>query len=605
MAAIAAVIGGGVQEPALESLLRSHLMAPTAIATRAGSDQAWLGHVSLGIGGEDGGVARRGPHVLAVAGDIPGLGLGGRPLVEHLLDRVTEQGPEALSDLNGNIAACLFDERDATATLVNDRLGIARLYYRLDGSRLLIASRARALASGADFDAAAVGQVLQTGFPLGDRTLFPGVRLLPPASLATWHQGQLLIRRVWEPPVPVIAPPDLDHASEVMEKALAAAVARAIDTPLEICLPLSGGLDSRALLGLASRHRPLVTMAYGHGHSRDRRYASEMARIAGTRHHRISLGPEYVARYGPRGVHLTDGQALVTMFHILSLNPRLALRPSLVLSGLLGEIYSGAHLARVRPEEVHARREVRARALFERRYLTGFKDEELPRILRRPVLKEAEGAAYDAYLQVYNRGDGAYGGAERAHLELRMHRFTAYQAVILGAAALVRTPFADHEVIDAGLTLPVAARHGQRAYTHFIKRFFPDLARVPHTSTGLPLAGPAPVLAMHRAIEWVRWRGLRSLTRGHFSPHDYRQYAHYDEWIRTGARAFFSELIEDRSVIDDLVDVEAVADLLKAHLDRKVDAHDRLAAVATLALLRRQLRDGHRPGDGLDPVAAG
>jgi asparagine synthetase B (glutamine-hydrolysing) len=581
-------------------LLGELALAPTEVTRMLGTERAWLGHASLGLAGEDGGVARRGPFLLAVAGEVPGLGDPARPLVERLLDRVEERGPEALIDLNGVVAACLVDEERETTVLVNDRLGIARLYYRLAGRHLLVASRARLLAAGQELDGPAIGQLLQAGFPLGDRTLFPGVRLLPPASFATWHAGELLIRRTWEPPPPAPGPADLDAAAEAMHTALGRAVPAVLDGRLATALPLSGGLDSRALLGILRTHGPVTTYSYGHGHARDRRFGARLARIAHARHHAITLGPDYLARFAPRGVYLTDGEAPATAFHVLCLNARLALTPSLVLSGLLGEIFSGAHLARVRPEEVTAPLAARAEALYARRYLLGFDDQELRRLLRRPLHREAEGAAFEAYMSSYTRGDGAHAGAERAHLEIRVRRFTAYQLSVLGAVALVRAPFADHAVLDAGFAIPLAARHGQRAYRYYIARMFPDLARVPDTASGLPLAAPKPVLAARRFIEWMRWRGLRTLTRGHFQPHDYRVYAHYNDWIRGGARGFFADLFADRDLLADLIDMDVLAELFKAHLEHKVDAHGKLAAVATLALVRRQLGAGRR---GAEPLA--
>ncbi len=591
MRGMTGIIGPGANRAVLDSLLRAHVLGPSTVVTADGMHEAWLGHASLGIGGEDGGIGRRGPYLLAVAGygPAPSGPDAARPLVERLLDHVIAAGPEVLGELDGVFAACLVDERSQTAILVNDRLGLARLYYRLEGPRLLIASRARALATGADFDSQAVGHLLQVGYPLADRTLFPGVRLLAPASFATWEQGRLLIRRTWEPSPPPPGDMSLDTAAELMHTALAAAVERNLDPGLPTVVPLSGGLDSRALLGMARQHGPVLTLSYGHEHSRDRRYGARLARIAGARHVTVPLGPDYVARYAPRGVYITDGEALATAFHIMCLNPPLATTPSLVLSGLLGEILSGAHLARVRPEEVAAPLATRARALYERRYRNGFTDEELRRLLRRPLLREIEGAAFDAFLQSYSRGEDAYAAAERAHLELRVHRFTAYQLSTLGAVAQVRAPFADREVLITALSMPVAARIARRAYRHFIVRSFPRLAQVPQTSTGLPLAGREPMLTFRRLLEWTRWRGLPALTRGSFHPHDYRQYAHYNEWIRTGARAFIADLIEDRAALGDLIDMDFVADLFRAHIGHRVDAHERLAAVATLALLRRQL----------------
>jgi len=592
MPGIAGVIGRRAEDLGLTPLLAAHRLGPTEVESTIAAGGAAFGHLSLGIGGEDGGVARRGSQMLAVAGYVPGLGDARRPLAERLLDQVGERGPESLADLNGIVAACLWDERSATAILVNDRLGLGRLHYRLDRGHLLLASRARALAESTEVDPRALGQLLQVGYPLEDRTLFPGVRLLPPASFATWHAGQLLVKRTWEPPPPSTTDVDPLEAADSLGAAIARSVERALDRRLGVALPLSGGLDSRTLLGLARERTPLTTLSYGHRHSWDLKFGRRLARLAGSRHEEVPLGPDYMARFGQRGVHLTDGETPLHAFHILCLNPRLASRPSLILSGFLGDALTGAHLAWVHPQDLELDRAAAARALYERHYRTGFTDAELGRLLRRPLLREAEGAAYEAFLAVYERGDGPYGSADRVDLELRQRRFIAYQLTTLGAAGLARAPFADREVVDVALALPLSQRRGQAAYLRFIVRALPDLARVPRTATGLALAGPPPLLALHRWLEWCRWRGLPRLTRGYFRPHDYRQFAHIADWIRQGARGFFADLIEDRELLDDLLDTEQVADLFKGHLEGKIDAHGRLSAIATLALWRRQMLAG-------------
>ncbi len=597
MARLAAVIGVGAGGSALAPLIAAQRLGPTDVPSLMTGDGAALAHVSLGIGGEEGGVARRGPRILVIAGSVPGLGVRGKPLAERLLDLAAGGGPQALADLNGVVAACLWDEQTATGTLVNDRLGIGRLYYRVAGNRLLVASRARALAAGSDVDFRALGQLLQVGYPLEDRTLFPDVRLLPAASLATWHAGKLLIHRQWEPPPPEDRSFDSGQATECLRSALENAVSRILDSnhprPLAVALPLSGGLDSRTLLGFTRDRIAVNTFSYGHEHSWDVRFGLRLARAAETRHEAVPLRPDYMARFGPRGVYLTDGEAPLQNFHILCLNSPLARRPHLVLSGFLGDSLTGAHLAWVRPDDLPLAREARARALFDRHYRIGFSDDELARVLRRPVAREASGAAFDAFLTAYRRADGPYAGADRVDLELRQRRLIAYQLTTLGEAGVVACPFVDHEVIDALLGLPLSERLGQAAYCRLIVREFPELARVPRTATGLALAGPRPLLALRQRLEWLRWQGLPKLTGGFFHPHDYRQYAHVDDWIRQGSRDFFAGLIEDRELLDDLFDTEQLADLFKAHLDRRLDAHGRLGAVGTFALLRRQMISGH------------
>jgi asparagine synthase (glutamine-hydrolysing) len=304
--------------------------------------------MSLGLGGEEGGVARSGPFWLALVGAGPGLvaSVNGaaaaqspgspaarapRPVassvVAELLDRIAREGPAALGDLDGVAAACLYDERSETAYLANDRLGLARLYYRVSGERLAIASRAEAIADSDALDPAAVGQLLQMGYPLADRTLYAHVKLLPPASFATWHGGQFLIRRLWEPPPPASGALELDRAASALEGAVTRAVERALDARFRIVLPISGGLDSRLLLGIARRRAELTTLSFGHGHSRDVTFGHQLAEISRTTHRSVPLPPDYLALLGPRAVHLTEGMAPVESSHMLCLNPALAAAP--------------------------------------------------------------------------------------------------------------------------------------------------------------------------------------------------------------------------------------------------------------------------------------
>jgi hypothetical protein len=603
MPGIAALIGAGADRAALDPLLAALRLGPTEVGAAEARNSVALGHVRLGLGGEEGGLGRRGPYWLAVTGAGPGLvatasdrkpppsspGNPRRPLVDELLDRIAADGPEALADLDGIAAACLYDERSETAYLANDRLGLARLYYRVAGGGLRVASRAAALADSDQLDLAAVGQLLQVGYPLADRTLYPAVKLLPPASFATWHGGQFLIRRLWEPPPPASQELPLDEAASALEAAVTRAVERALDPRLRIVLPISGGLDSRLLLGIARKRTPLTTLSFGHGHSRDVTFGSRLARASGTTHRSVPLPPDYMAILGPRAVYLTEGLAPLESSHMLCLNPALASTPSLLVSGFLGGVASGAHLGWVAPGEEAQDPAVAARALFERRYREGFSDDELRQLVRRPLLREMEGAAFDAFYAAYRRGEGAIGRAERANFELRQRRFVVYQVSLFGAVALVRAPFADREVLETVFGLPLAARRDQRAYRHLLIRSFPDLARVPHTMTGVPLSGPRLLLELRHRLEWCRWHGLPRLTHGLLRPHDYRQYAHYDEWIRSAAAGFFAELVADEEHLGDLVDTRVAADLLRAHREGKVDAHGRLSAVATLAVFRRQL----------------
>ena len=610
MPGIAALIGGRAERMALDPLLAGIQVGPTERAAAIAVNGAVLGHVRLGLGGEEGGIARRGPYVLALWGAGPGLvpqangqvgspgspgspgnGLAPaqRPLVEELLDRIAAQGPQAIADLDGIAACCLYDEHTETAYLANDRLGFARLYYRVDGGRLLIASRAAAIADSAVLDLAAVGQLLQVGYPLADRTLYAAVKLLPPASFATWHAGQFLIRRLWEPPAPATAAIGVDEAAAALEQAVTRATERALDPHLRAVLPISGGLDSRLLLGIARSRSELVTLSFGHGHSRDVTFGGRLARVAGTSHRSVPLPSDYMAVLGPRAVYLTEGMAPVESAHMLCLNPALAGSPEpsdLGLPrrggerrppGLGGAGGGGDGAAGGRPRPVRA---PLSRGLLRRR-------------------AQAPGAE-----AILARDGGRRLRHLLQHLSAGRRRDRARRAGELRAPAAAVRGLPAHPVrSDGGGPRPVRRSRGggdgarlaargpapAAGLSPALIKSFPDLARVPHTATGVPLLGSPLGLALRRRVEWCRWHGVARLTHGLVRPHDHRQYAHYGEWIRTAAQSFFADLVADHDHLGDLLDLRAAADLFRAHLDGKVDAHGRLSAFATLALFRRQL----------------
>jgi asparagine synthase (glutamine-hydrolysing) len=567
----------------------------------------------------------------APGGEAPGGTASGRGdrLARACLERYRQQGPGGLADLNGIYAAALWDGPRRRLVLAQDRLGAAGLCYHVGAGRLAFATGARALVGQvpAALDGRALGHLLSVGYPLGDRTLFRDVRALGPAALGLWENGRLIVRRAWTPPaVPAHGTGDIDEAVERFAAALDQAVGDAIGDAgqgLRVSLPLSGGLDSRTLLGHLRTHPATSTLSYGHGHSWDQRFGARAARVAGVRHRLIELPRDYMARYGPRLVHLTEGRASIHAAHVLCLVPRLARQPGIVLSGFLGDALTGAHLewldglpgageagagagggAGARLPAVAAagdRAAASARALFERRYRVAFDAAGLDRILRRPYAREACDAALDDFIAVHAQGEDPVTAADRVDLELRQGRYIAYQLSALGAAAPVRAPFADHRVMDECLAWPRAWRERQRLYRRYLITRQPGLARVPVTADGLPLAGPAPWMALRRLKRHLTWRWLPRLSGGLWRPHDYRQYAHYDTWIRTGARTFFTELLDDRALLDEVFDTEHVSDLLKAHLEGRIDAYQQLCAVATVGLwLRLFGRDAAHP-DGMPP----
>jgi asparagine synthase (glutamine-hydrolysing) len=216
---------------------------------------------------------------------------------------------DVLQHLRGAFAFALWDARKERLMLGRDRFGEKPLYLCERAGTLYFASQVAALLRmpgiAARPDPAAVHDYLAYRYVPGPRTLVEGIRKLSPGSYALWQFGRLRETRYWAPP---------DRAPDA-RKATGDAVAQfterldesvAMHTPAAVLL--SGGLDSAALVALASRRAKVKTFAAGFADDP----ASELARAAqvaqrfGAEHQELVLSPREVIERLPEAVLKRD-----------------------------------------------------------------------------------------------------------------------------------------------------------------------------------------------------------------------------------------------------------------------------------------------------------
>jgi len=177
---------------------------------------------------------------------------------EVILAAYLARGIDCVRELNGQFAFALWDPRTRELWLARDRVGIAPLCYAIGDGVLAFASEAKALFAGGfarpALDAAAVKQSLQLWAPVAPRTLFEGIRALPPRSVARWAGGRLEVRRYWDldlgaEPSPVEAERAVEEVGALLEDAVR--IRLRADVP--VAAYLSGGLDSSLVCAMAQR----------------------------------------------------------------------------------------------------------------------------------------------------------------------------------------------------------------------------------------------------------------------------------------------------------------------------------------------------------------
>jgi asparagine synthase (glutamine-hydrolysing) len=436
---------------------------------------------------------------------------------EVIVHLVEEHGTDFPHHLRGMFAVAVWDTEDRSLTLVRDRLGIKPLYYQADGRRLHFSSEARTLPGAAGLlDEYSLACYLQLGWVPGPRTVFEGVRELPPGHRLTWRAGKLEVDRWWQPTLTA------DPARPGLAGALADSVARHLVADVPVGVFLSAGVDSAVVATLASKGDRDVT-AYTVAFPDVPDEAAEAGRLAarlGLRHQVVKVdGPSILASVDDFAASLD--QPTVDGLNTWVISREVRARGAVVaLSGLGGdELFSGystfRHVPRVaRLLDVAAplpgwARAAPAAVMGLSRRTAHLRERKVLDALRTP----GWGAAYAAVRGVMSpseverlRGgwgrdlrrrpcissDGAGGGVTRLeicnYLPDQLLRDT--DTMSMAHSLEVRVPLLDDEVVAAALASPA----GKEELAAAADPSLLALARVPKRTFTLPighwLSGP-------------------------------------------------------------------------------------------------------------------
>jgi asparagine synthase (glutamine-hydrolysing) len=274
--------------------------------------------------------------------------------VEVLVHLYEEYGDAFLEHVSGMYGLALWDARRRRLTLARDRLGQKPLYYRVTGRGIAFASEVKALLKApgisAGLDRDALREHLAIGYCVAPRTIFEGVRKLPPATRLVWDASGIATDRYWQLPRQVRTDWSAEHWVEAVRTELRRAVADHMVSDVPIGAFLSGGIDSSAVVALMAEQStlPVNTYSIGYGGSatsayfNELEYAGQVARLFKTSHHEIVVAPD-VARLLPKLLwHVEEpisDSAVATTFLVAELAAKSV---KVILSGVGGdELFAG------------------------------------------------------------------------------------------------------------------------------------------------------------------------------------------------------------------------------------------------------------------------
>lgn len=181
---------------------------------------------------------------------------------EVLIEAYLEWGVECFQRFNGFWAISLYDAQKRAVLLARDRIGKAPLYVAKTSEGLFWSSEIKGIFAGTDSsafgvrDQAVYDYVLYGWRDLFHKTFYEGVTTFPNAAYA-WIEpdGSYQPQKYWELPQRRLSESDipLEEAIEKFQYLLASAVRLRLRADVPIGVELSGGMDSSAIVGLATQ----------------------------------------------------------------------------------------------------------------------------------------------------------------------------------------------------------------------------------------------------------------------------------------------------------------------------------------------------------------
>jgi asparagine synthase (glutamine-hydrolysing) len=223
---------------------------------------------------------------------------------EVLLQAYRTWGVDALPRLNGMFAFAIWDAPRRRLFAARDRLGKKPFYYAHTHDRFVFGSEIKALLAvsgvGRDIDLAALDEFLSQMCIGGERSIFRGIRKLPPAHWLMLEDGKLTVGRYWNLVFGATgAARSEEEYLDGLEQHLRRAVERRLISDVPLGAFLSGGVDSSAIVAMMARasSRPVRTFTIGFeekGYS-EIEDARIVSRHLGTEHREYVVKPEAVA----------------------------------------------------------------------------------------------------------------------------------------------------------------------------------------------------------------------------------------------------------------------------------------------------------------------
>jgi len=525
--------------------------------------------------------------------------------LELALRLYEEKGEQFIRDLEGAFVLAIWDCTRQQLIITNDRFGLYSLYYAHSDGRLVFAPEMKGILCDPNFrkelNLTALAEYMRFQHLLGDKTFFEGLRLLPNASLLRYNikTDRLTVQPYWDLAQIPRLPASLTFGEAVEEagRLLKAAVGKLTKGNYRFGVYLSGGVDSRVILGLISHDvSPITTITYGQWGCRDVMYAQKIAAKVGTEHHYFDFpNGKWVEDYVDLHLELTEGFHSWLHAHGISILDKVRPLIDVNLTGL-GGWRSGIYWED--PALLQAQDDMafscRLFYLLSQRTTWPSVNDVEERFLFSPrISSRMRGLAFESFRSELAKLDYLPYEQRAAYFAICNpdRRLFRYYVVFHSSHFEQRFPFYDHPYFEFIYALPPEMFFRRRLRRAIILNKMRSLARVPYDQDNLPITGNQASYTIAKFVQ----KGKSFLNRyvAPLFPEYTTLYADYESWLRNELRNWGEQiLLGERTLQRDIFAAEFLRSLWRRHQSGlEVHTIGKIAPIMTYEMILRRFCD--------------
>jgi len=527
-----------------------------------------------------------GDYVIVVDGEIMSWrdkAKGGAP-AQRLLNLYKAKGEALVDYVNGSFSIVIWDKVNKALCVLNDRHGFRPLYYAQYKGKTFVASEIKAIIADRDFnkkyDKDSIIDFFTYDYVMNDRTLFDGIKVFPYANTLKINpsNGALTMSRYWDFNFSQLIPKErtIDAYAWRLKDTLSESVNRTMQGPYKVGLPLSGGLDSRAIGSMIDKkYFPLNTYTFGIKGCIDAAIAQRLSRLMGSQHRFKEIQYDRLSAFMVKGVFLNDGMVSCNHLHILNIMDVMSQHDQVALSGFAGDMLHRRMYSACQGKGVECIYSI---------YDTC--DEEYRKKIFNAGFQKAVSKGRDRFVTLWDQicDKAKENPLDYLNITQRQRCFINFGNLVMRNFVEVRTPFTDYDFIDFCLKMPMIFKEKEFLYREMIDSFYLKFARIPQEATGLPLK-PS------------RWEKLfvKVVDKIMGKPIAYRRPAYeYNRWYRNGVlkdftkQVLFSPEFKNRGIFNQ----SEVEKIFSDHMEGKKNYAPQLGALISFELWNRIFFDG-------------